>query len=134
MRVRFHNRPCRRFSPVPLVCFAALLNAGCMSLQPSRLPADELRSAIRNGSLVEPGDEVWLSTRDGKEHAFTVSNVEPDAVRGHLLGGEPVSVAIDDIVELRTMQAQVVQTTFATLGIYYLAAMVLGMVWLVDEL
>ena len=115
---------------VLFVFFAALLNGGCTALQAKRLPPDALRSGIRSGSLIDPGDEVWLTTGDGKVHAFIVTEVDTDTVDGHLMGGEPVSVPVDDVVGLETIEVQVVPTAFAAIGIYYLAAGTLGLLWI----
>ena len=104
-----------------------------MSLQATRLEPAELRSAIRDGSLIEPGKDVWLTTQEGKVHAFKVASVDADQIRGELLGGEPVEVSIDDIVALRTVEPQPARTILAGVGIYYLAALAVGFVIVVDD-
>ncbi|MYD99074.1 MAG: hypothetical protein F4X98_17015 [Gammaproteobacteria bacterium] len=118
---------------VVVACVVAVLS-GCTSLQTSPLEPAQLRSAIRDGSLIEPGEDVWLTTQDGKVHAFKVTSVDVDLVRGALLGGEPVEVPIDDIVSLRTVELQPAQSALAGLGIYYLAGTAIVMAMVVDDL
>ena len=125
MRALAHNRHRRHSRAVQFVCIATLLSGGCTALQSSKLSPEALRSSIRSGSLIEPGDEVWLSTRDGNVHAFKVSEVGSETVDGHLMGGEPVSVAVDDVVALSTIEVQVVPTAWASVGASYIGLAVL---------
>lgn len=119
---------------VVVACVVAVLSGGCTSLQTSSLEPAQLRSAIRDDSLIEPGEDVWLTTQDGKVHAFKVTSVDAEHVRGALLGGEPVEVPVDDIVSLRTVELQPVQSAVAGLGIYYLAGAAIVMAMAVDDL
>lgn len=119
---------------VVVACVVAVLSSGCTSLQTTPLEPAQLRSAIREGSLIEPGQDVWLTTKDGKAHAFKVTSVDDDQVRGVLLGGEPVEVAVDDIMTLRTVEVEPVPSTLAGLGIYYLAGAAIVMAMVVDDL
>ena len=103
-------------------CFAAVLlfavavtGPGCTSLQSTELPLDELRHGIRNGSLVQPGDKVGVVVADGKQFVLVVHEVDEDDMRGESAGDE-VTVAIDDVLALRTGQTDGVRTTFAVLG------------------
>ncbi|MDE0422135.1 MAG: hypothetical protein OXK76_14790 [Gammaproteobacteria bacterium] len=113
---------------------AAVLSTGCTSLQTSPLSPDALRSGIRAGKLIEPGEDVWITTVDGREHAFKVTALDANSVRGELLGGEPVNVAVADVVGLRTVELEVVPSFLAAAGIYYLAATTLALALLVDDL
>ena len=112
---------------------AALLCSGCTALQTNPLAPEDLRSEIRSGSLITPGEDVWLVTGDGREHAFKVTEVDAEYVRGRLLGGEAVEVRVDDVVALRTVEDQPVQTLFAGVGILYLALSVILMAEIVDD-
>ena len=109
---------------LPLVCLAlaAVLATGCTSMQPADLPPESLHSLIRAGSLAQPGDRVIVVVADGREHAFTVSSVDADAVRGELAGGGRITVAIDDIVALRTREPDPARTALAAGGVYVLLA------------
>lgn len=103
-------------------CFVAVLlfsvavtGPGCTSLQPTELPLDELRHGIRNGSLVQPGDKVGVVVADGKQFVLVVHEVDEDDMRGESAGDE-VTVAIDDVLALRTGRTDGVRTTFAVLS------------------
>ena len=103
-------------------CFAAVLlfsvavtGPGCTSLQSTELPLDELRHGIRNGSLVQPGDKVGVVVADGKQFVLVVHEVDEDDMRGESAGDE-VTVAIDDVLALRTGRTDGARTTFAVLG------------------
>ena len=124
---------------VPLRTFAwvtvtAVLSSGCTSLQTSPLSPDALRSGIRAGKLIEPGEDVWITTVDGGEHAFKVSTLDDDRIRGELLGGEPVDIAVADVVGLRTVELEVVPSVFAAMGMYYLAAISISLALVADDL
>lgn len=94
----------------------ALVGPGCTSLQSTQLPLDELRHGIRNESLVQPGDRVSVVDSEGKEYIFVVRKVDEDAIRGEQAAGDEVTVAIDEVLALRTGQTHGVRTTFAVLG------------------
>ena len=99
-----------------------MLAGGCTALESSRLPPEELRSLIRDGSLVETGDQVSVVTRDGREHTFTVSRVEADAIAGGTEGGAEVTISIDDVVALRKRRIDAVRTAAAAVGGYLIVA------------
>ena len=88
---------------------------GCTTLQSTELPLDELRHGIRKGSLVQPGDKVGVVVADGKQFVLVVHEVDEDDMRGESAGDE-VTVAIDDVLALRTGRTDGVRTTFAVLG------------------
>ena len=94
----------------------ALVGPGCTSLQSTQLPPDELRHGIRNGSLVQPGDRVSVVDSEGREYTLVVRKVDDDAIRGEQADGDEVTVAIDEVLALRTGQTHGVRTTFAVLG------------------
>ena len=86
-------------------------------MRSSEQSPDVLRSAIRNGTVVEPGDTVSVITVDGREHAFKVSALDDETVRGESSGhGPQVAVAIDDVIALRTRPAR---TTLAATHVAY---------------
>ena len=100
----------------------AMLGGGCTTLESSGLPPEELRSSIRNGSLVETGDQVSVVTRDGREHTFTVSRIEGDAIVGGTEGGAEVTIPVEDVVTLRKRRVDAVRTTVAAVGGYLVVA------------
>ena len=101
-----------RLSLVAGLLLALASMVGCTTLQSTRLPPDEVRYGIRSGSLVQPGDQISVVMDDGTETVLKVREVEADAIRGALKGGEETAVAIDDVVALRTHQLEPVRTTF----------------------
>ena len=116
------------------VAMAAMLGSGCTTLKTSPLPPDALRSGIRAGKVIELGEDVWITTVDGREHAFKVSALDADRIRGELLDGEPVDIAVDDVVGLRTVEPEAVPSFFAGLGIYYMTAITISLAMIVDDL
>lgn len=104
----------------------AVLLAACTTVQSSQLPPDALRSGIRSGTLVEPGDRVSVVTAGGREYAFTVNAVDTEMIRGESSEGTLVGIAIDDVIALRKREVEPVRTTFAALyGALALALVVL---------
>lgn len=89
---------------------------GCTTLQPTRLPPEEIRYGIRSGSLVQPGDKIGVIMDDGTETVLIVREVEADIIRGALRGEEETAVAIDGVVALRTHQLEPVRTMFYAFG------------------
>lgn len=103
----------------------AVLAGGCTTLQAVDLPPEELREALRNGEVSRRGETVVLVTAN-REH--TVEFVEVDAaadvVRGRADDGTMVSVAVEDIVVLRSVDAAAGRSTL--LGIAIAAVIVLS--------
>lgn len=104
---------------------AAMLGGGCTTLKSNQLPPEALQAQIRNGSIVQTGDEVSVVTKDGAEQTFIVSAVGTDAIVGTLEGGTSVTVAIDDVLALRTEEISVGRTMLAGVGAYSLVAIAL---------
>ena len=94
----------------------ALVSFGCTTLQPTQLPPEELRYGIRSGELVQPGDEISVVTLDGAEYVLVTHDVDDDVIRGELSGGEAITVAIDDLVALRTREVDSARTGLALAG------------------
>jgi hypothetical protein len=87
---------------------AALLIAGCTSMQPIDGSPAELQQRIAAGELLEPGDRVWIETADGKAREFTVGRIDTT----HLVGvGE--SVPIDQVRYLEKLQAEHIHSPIA---------------------
>ena len=94
----------------------ALLNAGCTTLQSSQLSPDAIRAGIRDGYLVQVGDEIGLVTADGLEQVIRVLAVDADTIRGEASVGGEVVIAVADVLALRTPQVEPVRSTFVALG------------------
>ena len=118
--------PIRRWhSLVAWLVAAAVLSAGCTTLKAKRLPPEALQAQIRDGSILQAGDEASIVTEDGKEHVIKVSAVGPDEIAGTGDGGESVTVLIDDVLALRTREVSVGRTAAVGVGVYLLVAVVL---------
>jgi hypothetical protein len=59
---------------------AALLIAGCTSMQPIEGSPADLRQRIYSSELLKTGDRVRVVTTDQKSHRFTVKSVGADRV------------------------------------------------------
>ena len=70
-----------------ILASAALVGAGCTSLQPVRLPDKELHAAIRDGSAVVPGDQIELIQTDGTRLRLEVYALNDQVLRGKTTGG-----------------------------------------------
>ena len=111
--------------------------AGCVGMQPVDAPPEVLHDYIRDGNLVQPGDQIVVITEDGESVHIDVSSVDEDFIHGHQLPAKKVSVAIDEIVAMRKRDADVGRTILAAGGGYFvLAAAVAAMVFInfVDDL
>lgn len=99
-----------------IIMLAAL--AGCMSMQTTKAPADELHRQLRAGGLVDPGDRIRVTMSDGTKQTIEVFRVDEDALHGHTADGELVEAPIDDIAVLATEEFSIVRSTvFAYVGI-----------------
>ena len=104
---------------------AAMMGGGCTTMKSKQLPPEALQAQIRDGSIVQVGDQAIVVTRDGKEHTFEVTAVGPDAIVGALDGGESVTIPIDDVLALRTQEVSAGRTAMAGIGVYLLVGGVL---------
>jgi hypothetical protein len=136
---------CERISRVRvlLLVISALL-LGCTSLHKIDISEDQLHEQIRAGEILREGDRVQIITFDKKRHEIWVTGIDEalvygeKAVRGdrevrgqRKVERESVSVAIDDIVGIKTRDFSVGKTTVLSVGLYYLiiaigTAMVVG--------
>lgn len=120
---------------VALLVIAAC--AGCMSMRPVDAPPEVLRDYIRDGVVVQPGDQIVVMTEEGEGIHVDVSSVDEDFIHGHQFPAKNVSVAIDEIVAMRKRDADVGRTILAAGGGYVvLVAAIAAMVFInfVDDL
>ena len=89
------------------VCFIA---SGCTSLQRIRLPDQELHAAIRDGSVVVPGDLIEVIQTDGTKYVLEVYSLDDQGLRGKTTGGPDVEVRIDEIATMKVERFSVVRT------------------------
>ena len=104
---------------------AAMMGGGCTTMKSKQLPPEALQAQIRNGSIVRPGDEVIIVTKDGKERTLKVSAVGPDGIVGTPDGDASVTIPIEDVLALRTLEVSVGRTALAGVGVYLLVGGVL---------
>ena len=103
----------------------AALAGGCTTLKAVDLPPQELRDALRNGEVASRGEMVVLVTAN-REHAMEFLEVDAaaDVVRGRADDGTMVSVAVEDVVVLRSVDAAVGRSTL--LGVAIASVIVLS--------
>ena len=108
---RMRRRTLSRATTAVLVALSVVV-AGCTTMKSVEMSSEELRTAIRAGEVAQPGQRVVVVTANGDRHAFTFQGVDTaqDVVRGEGPAGEPVAVAIGDIVELRMPATDGVKT------------------------
>lgn len=78
---------------------AALLIAGCTSLQPIEGSPADLRLRINSGELLKTGDRVLIVTTDQKSHRFTVKSLESGRI-----DGASESIQVEQIAALEKRQ------------------------------
>ena len=85
------------------VLAASVVASGCTTIKPIDLPPDDLRAELRNGAVGTPGETMEVVTADGAERVleFVAVDQDADVLRGKDGRGEPVAVAIGDIVVVR---------------------------------
>jgi hypothetical protein len=78
---------------------AALLMAGCTSMQPIEGSPADLRQSINSGGLIKTGDRVMIVTWDQKQHRFTVKSVGAG-----LVAGPSESIPVEQIAAVEKRQ------------------------------
>ena len=126
VRDLFHRRDCNlgirgtATRIVVMLVFAVMLG-GCMSLKPVNLPGEEVREQVRAGKVVRPGQQVSITTEDGRTQKFEVKQVTDRAIQGN-----GANVSIDSIVSVRTRRIDGTRSALAVVGavvaVYILAA------------
>lgn len=118
----------RAWRRLPLVALAFAGASGCVSLQAPDLTPEELRSAIRAGELIQPGDKVNLVTSESGERELVVAEVDVDAIRGTRAGepgasadGDQIVVPIDEVIGVRKRKLHVGRS-IAGAGAWWLSA------------
>ncbi len=66
------------------VIFSAvfMIICACSTVKTSSLPPDQLRHQIASGELIQKGDQVTISSFDGKKHDLKIIAVIDDSVWG----------------------------------------------------
>lgn len=95
---------------IALVLALCVVATGCTSLQRIRLPDQELHAAIRDGSVVVPGDRIEVIYADGTKYVLEVYSMDDQALRGKTTGGPDVEVPIDQIATIKVEKFSVVRT------------------------
>ena len=83
-----------------LLLVATLAVAGCTSLRPVDVPPANLPDEIRRGGVVEPGDSVRVTTKDGRHRDMVVTSVDDEAIRGETAEGGTASIPSNDVASV----------------------------------
>lgn len=115
-------------SALAAVAIALAGASGCVSFQAPDLTPEELRSAIRAGELIQPGDRVGVVTSESGERELIVAEVDVDAIRGTRAGepgasadGDQIVVPIDEVIGVRKRKLDVGRS-IAGAGAWWLSA------------
>ena len=107
-------------SVVAACLILTVLMTGCTTLQPMANNAESLRTELRSGVDVKPGDKVRVVTRDGLSRLLIVTALDNNTLKGHPVGvmtsGAIVSLPIDDIVFMEGNKVSVGKTAAYTSG------------------
>ena len=94
------------------VVFSAvfMIICGCSTVKTSSLPPDQLHHQIAAGELIQKGDQVTISSFDGKKHDLKIIGVIDDSVWGKQDVIKEVE-AIDDnaVVENQVIEKQIIK-------------------------
>ena len=101
-----------------VVLLALFVVSGCTSMQKAEYPPEALRDAIRRGEVVQPGDRVAVTSVDGGEQVFVVTEIGDDAIRG----GD-AAISIEEVIALEKREFSPARTGLAGLAVTTLAIM-----------
>ena len=94
------------------VIFSAvfMIICACSTVKTSSLPPDQLHHQIASGELIQKGDQVTISSFDGKKHDLKIIGVIDDSVWGKENVMKEVE-AIDDnaVVENQVFEKQIIK-------------------------
>lgn len=62
----------------------AFIMTGCTTLRPMQLSRSQDSGSIIIGDSIHPGDEIKITTTDGKQYEFKVTAVEDDHLKAKL--------------------------------------------------
>jgi len=95
------------------VLVAILILAGCTTMKPVEMTADQLHDRISTGSVLNEGDMVKIVTIDGNTHKFRISAITEASIIG-----EDIEVPIADIVAIETKEFSGGKTALLVAGSY----------------
>jgi hypothetical protein len=82
--------------------------------------ADTLRTELRSGEAIKPGDKVRVVTRDGLSRLLIVTAIDQNTLKGRPEGvatqGAIVTLPIDDIVFMEGKKVSAGKTAAYTIG------------------
>ena len=120
------------------VVFSAvfMIICGCSTVKTSNLPPDQLHHQIASGELIQKGDQVTISSFDGKKHDLKIIAVIDDSVWGKENVMKEVE-AIDDnaVVENQVFEKQIIKIPIVDIvsiesreatGVAYVGAVAVG--------
>ena len=105
----------------------------CTSLHKIAMSEEELHQQVRAGDLLNKGDRVQVFTLDNKRREIWVIGVDDTFVHGEQavraeaqvhgqrqIERKEVSIAIEDIVGIKTREFSIGKTAVLSVGLYYL--------------
>jgi len=94
--------------------------AGCTAMGPIADNAETLRTELRSGEAIKPGDKVRVVTRDGLSRLLIVTAIDQNTLKGHPEGvkmqGAVITLPIDDIVFMEGKKVSAGKTVAYTMG------------------
>jgi hypothetical protein len=116
-----------------MACLLLMLGcfmAGCTAMLPMADNAESLRTELRSGDAVKPGDKVRVVTRDGLSRLLIVTALDQNTLKGHPEGverkGTVVTLPINDIVFMEGKKISVGKTAAYTSGVTVGTVLTLG--------
>ena len=113
-----------------LLLILGCLTAGCTAMQPLADDARTLRTELRDGETVRPGDSVRVVTRDGLSRYLVVTALDQNTLKGRPEGVKTttavVSIPIDDIVFMEGKKVSVGKTAAYASGLTVGTVLALG--------
>jgi len=82
-----------------------MIVCACSTIKTSSLPPDQLHHQIASGELIQKGDQVTISSFDGKKHDLKIIAVIDDSIWGN----EKVVKEVETIDENAVVQNQVLE-------------------------
>jgi hypothetical protein len=103
-----------------LLLIVGCLMAGCTAMGPIADNAETLRTELRSGEAIKPGDKVRVVTRDGLSRLLIVTAIDQNTLKGRPEGvkmqGAVITLPIDDIVFMEGKKVSAGKTAAYTMG------------------
>lgn len=101
-----------------------LVQLGCTSMQRVDTTPEDLQARIRAGEYLNEGQDVTITTSQGKELRFRFQAIENDSIVGNTALGEQASVPIAEVARLKTDRVNAGRTAAAVGGSFLLSTLI----------